>query len=388
MQDISRRDFMAGVSGLGLLGLIGWPGMTLAAANTPKRLMLVILRGAMDGLGAVPPIGDRSYHAARGALAMPDSGLLPLDGHFAMNAALKPLHAMYQSKELVVLHATATPYRDRSHFDAQDLLENGTLKPHQVSTGWLGRTIQALGGTTQGLAMGSTIPLVLQGTTHVQSWAPAVLPQADQDFMARVARMYEHDPLLSAAIAQEAAMGSPDIAKLAQGKRAFVDMMKVAAGFMKKDNGARIGSIDIGGWDTHSGQGTTDGRLAQALQLLGEGVAAFKTEMGPVWKDTAVLMLTEFGRTVAANGSGGSDHGTGSAAFMAGGSVQGGRVLGDWPGLAQNNLYEGRDLYPANDMRSLIKAMLQQHLAVPADIVERDIFPQSSGVRAIPALFA
>lgn len=388
MKDISRRHFIAGAGGLGMLGILGWPGMSLAALNTQKRLMLVILRGAMDGLGAVPPVGDKSYRYARGALAMPDAGLLPLDGFFAMNAALKPLHDLYQSRELVVLHATATPYRDRSHFDAQDLLENGTIKPHQVSTGWLGRTINAMGGSAEGLAMGATVPLVLQGSTHVQSWAPAILPEVDQDFMGRVARMYEHDPLLSTAIAQQSIMGGVDSRGMGQGKRQFTDMMKVAAGFMKKESGARIGSIDIGGWDTHSGQGTTNGRLAAALQNLAEGVAAFRTEMGPAWKNTTVLMLTEFGRTVAANGSGGSDHGTGSAAFMAGGSVKGGRVLGDWPGLAQNNLFEGRDLYPANDMRSLIKAVLQQHMGIPPEIVERDIFPQSAQARAIPGLFA
>lgn len=387
MPDISRRGFVAGGVGFGMLGLLGWPGMTLAAVNTPKRLMLVILRGAMDGLGAVPAIGDRDYQQARGALAMQGSGLLNLDGHFAMNPALKPLHDLYLSKELVVLHAAATPYRDRSHFDAQDLLENGTLKPHQVSTGWLGRTITALGGTTQGLAMGATIPLVLQGSSHVQSWAPALLPEVDKDFMERVARMYQHDALLSGALAQHAAMGAVDSGGISKGKAQFVDMMKVAAGFMKKEDGARVGSIDIGGWDTHAGQGTTEGRLAQALKLLADGVAAFRAEMGPVWKDTAVLMMTEFGRTVAANGSGGTDHGTASAAFMAGGSVRGGRMLGDWPGLARNNLFEGRDLYPANDVRSLVKAMLQQHMGLPPEIVDRDIFPQSSGVRAISGLF-
>ncbi len=387
MTDLSRRGFMAGVGGAGLLGLLGWPGMTLASVNTPKRLMLVILRGAMDGLGAVPPIGDKFYHDSRGSLAMQGDGLLALDRHFAMHRALGPLHQMYQAKELLVLHASATPYRDRSHFDAQDLLENGTLKSHQVSTGWLGRTIHAMGGGAQGLAMGTTIPLVLQGSANIQSWAPAVLPQVDEDFMGSVARMYQHDPLLAPVLTQQAAMGTA-AGEVARGRRQFVDMMKVAAGFMNKENGARIGSIDIGGWDTHSGQGTDEGRLAQALQLLAEGVAAFRTEMGPVWKDTAVLMLTEFGRTVAPNGSGGTDHGTASAAFMAGGSVKGGRVLGDWPGLAQNQLFEGRDLYPANDVRGLIKALLQQHLAVPGEIVERDIFPQSSNIRAIPGLFA
>lgn len=386
--DISRRRFLMGMGAFTLCGALGLPGLSFASAPTDKRLMVVILRGAMDGLGAIAPIKDPNYHAIRSRLALPDSVLLPLDGYFAMHSALKPLHDLYAGKEMLIVHAVATPYRDRSHFEAQDLLENGTTRPQGLTTGWLARTVDGLGGTTKGLAIGPSIPLILNGTNKVQSWAPSILPETDADFLGRVGYMYNSDAALSAALKEAGNMA--DVAKnnAAKGQRQFIDMMKTAATFMNQPGGARLATIDLGGWDTHSGQGTENGRLPQALGILAEGIAAYRTGMGAAWKDTAVLVLTEFGRTVRANGTGGSDHGTASVAFLLGGAVQGGRIVGNWPTLADSSLYEGRDLYPANDMRALQKAVLQQHLGMSADLVETRIFPDSQGTPMFPGLFA
>ena len=220
------------------------------------------------------------------------------------------------------MHATASPYRERSHFEAQDTLENGTPIPHGLTTGWLGRTVDALGGQAQGLAIGPTVPLVLQGARNVQSWAPSSLPGANADFLKRVEIMYQSDPVLHQALAEAEDM--QNIAGNADANaRAFQGMMKTAASFMSQPTGPRLATIDLTGWDTHAGQGTDKGRFTNVLGTLSSGVDAYRAGMGQAWNDTAVLMITEFGRTVMGNGTGGSDHGTGSVAFLAGGRCQG-----------------------------------------------------------------
>ena len=387
MIELSRRKFMIGLGAFSCCSMVGWSKLAMAALPTDQRLMVVIQRGAMDGLAAVAPFGDRFYHTARGDLALPDTALLNLNNFFAMHKSLQKFYDLYAQKKLIVLHAVATPFRTRSHFDAQDLLENGSSSPHGLTTGWLGRTVDVLGNNTEGLAIGPTIPLVLNGSKHVESWAPSHLPEADRDFLARVQRMYEQDQSLSNALSQ--AMGMSETADNMQtgGGNQFIGMMKSAANFMKQPDGARLATIDIGGWDTHANQGTDKGRLAQNFDVLGQGIDAYQTEMGELWSKTAVLVITEFGRTVMGNGTGGSDHGTGSTAFLMGGSVNGGFVVGDWPGLAPQNLFENRDLYPANDLRSLLKGVLGQHMGVSAQFLDQTIFPGSEKVQGFRNLF-
>jgi uncharacterized protein (DUF1501 family) len=390
-EDISRRQFIQGLSlSAGALWFAASP-LRFAYAATPqnRRLLLVILGGAMDGLAAVIPYGDRYYADARGKLAMPqtDEALIRLDDTFALPAALAPLAEFYRGQEMAILHAAATPYRDRSHFDAQDLLENGGAKAHEFSTGWLGRAVAETGNHSGGaIAIGPSIPLVLRGEAKVASWAPSLLPDVDEDLIGRVMHIYQNDPLLLEALAGSADMnGAGGMARSGRGPRAFIENMKKAAQFLSNPTGLHIGAIDIGGWDTHAGQGLAQGRLAQNLKILAEGLAAFKAGMGGEWKDTAVLVVTEFGRTVKANGTGGSDHGTGAAAFLIGGSVKGGRVIGDWPGLGR--LYEGRDLMPANDLRGLLKAALAHQLGLSEAQLAGAVFPGSRGISAYTGLF-
>lgn len=388
--DTTRRAMLQGMAALGACSLFAWPRLSWAALPGDRRLLVIVLRGAMDGLGAVPAIGDRDYHDARGAMAYAGAGLLPLDGFFALHPALGPLQALYAQKEMLVLHAAATPYRERSHFDAQDLLENGGSQPHAYKTGWLGRATDALGGKLQSLAVGPAVPLILQGeSTMAENWSPSILAEPDGDFMSRIAYMYAKDPILSHTTnalppeVRDPAQAGDNGAKRQQ----FVEMMTATAGFMAADDGARIASIDLDGWDTHAGQGLETGRLAQALKNLAEGIDAFRRGMGDKWSDTAVLAITEFGRTVAANGTGGTDHGTASAAFLAGGNVNGGRVIGDWPGLAAAKLYQGRDLYPANDLRRLAKAVLRDHMRLGSAAIESRVFPGSMTTVTYEGLF-
>ncbi len=377
---ITRRQLLKGLGLLSIAALFPFK-ISLAAAPTEQRLLVVILRGAMDGLGAVVPYGDKFYTEVRGGIAMPlaDHALIPLNDYFAMPQVLAPLAQLFQQKELAILHATAMPYRSRSHFDAQDVLENGGLQPHGLSTGWLNRAVNSLHG--EAVALGPTVPLILRGQARVTSWAPSMLPPVEEDFLSRVLHMYQDDPLLTQALMASQEIQQMGNAPGGNGNKAFAVMMAKAAQFLSAPNGPRIGTVDIDGWDTHAGQGLHKGRLPNALDNLTKGLLAFREGMGAAWRQTAVLVITEFGRTVRGNGSGGTDHGTASCAFLLGGQVNGGQVLGDWPGLQK--LYEDRDLYPANDLRSLLKGTLAQHL----HLTDPAIFPESQGANALPHLF-
>lgn len=384
---LTRRRFL---QGLGMFTLSAATPLRFAYAATQgnKRLLLVILRGAMDGLAAVVPYGDRSYADARGKMALPQTAdaLLNLDNFFALNAALAPLHPLFQSKEMLILQAAATPYRDRSHFDAQNLLENGSDKANGMSSGWLNRAVASMQGTPA-LALGPSVPLVLRGNARTTSWAPATLPAVDEDFLNRVLHMYQNDALLMNAVHEAQGMQGSDMeGGGGRGPKAFVGMMKKAAEFMREANGPRIGAIDMGGWDTHANQGLQTGRLVNNMKILADGLTSYRTAMGDAWKQTAVLVVTEFGRTVKGNGTGGTDHGTAGVAFLLGGGVNGGRVVGDWPGLAR--LYEDRDLMPANDLRGLLKGTLTGHLGLDGSLVSSQVFPGSNGAPPLTGLFS
>ncbi|MGQ0663555.1 MAG: DUF1501 domain-containing protein [Pseudomonadota bacterium] len=391
---ISRRHALQ-LLGAGLVAESGVMSVAVARLATERRLVVVILRGALDGLAAVPAYADPDYAALRGPLAMAEpgrpEGALDLDGRFGLHPALRFLHELYARNELLVVHAVATPDRSRSHFDGQDLLENGTAAPRGARDGWLNR---ALGLMTQpatdrriGLGVGRTVPLLLRGATPVGSFTPQVAPEVDGDFLARLAALYRPDPVLGPAIAEGLRAQAMSEEVLGADKRMAPDALrgpgaiKAIAGALGKllaaPAGARVAVLELGGWDTHANQGLLDGRLANQLRALADGLAALKDGLGPAWRETAVAVATEFGRTVAANGTGGTDHGTAGVAFLIGGAVLGGRVLGRWPGLGANRLFEGRDLAPTTDLRSLFKALLADHLGLPEAAIERLVFPGS-----------
>ena len=405
---LSRRQVFTIGAGLIASTSLGGIPVALARAPTERRFVLVILRGALDGLAAVPPYTDRDYRALRGPLALPDpgaeDGLLDLNGRFGLHPALQPLHAMYKAGEMSIVHAVATPYRSRSHFDGQDLLESGGDTPHAASDGWLNRALAVLSPPAPhprlGLAVGQTVPLVLRGATPVSSWAPSNMPAVDADFLDRLAMLYARDGVLGPALSEglraqalsdevlsdsRANRGRMNGDKMyGRGARPILALRPAATAVGKllaAADGPRVAVLEMLGWDTHAGQGAVTGRLAGVMKGLAEGLEGLKESLGPVWKETAVAVVTEFGRTVAVNGTNGTDHGTGTVAFLIGGAVEGGRVLGKWPGLSQ--LYENRDLVPTTDLRSVMKGMLVDHLGLPRDAVERVVFPQSA---AIPQL--
>jgi uncharacterized protein (DUF1501 family) len=394
----NRRQWLIGAGALAGLGLA--PRIAFASAETDQRLVVIMLRGAMDGLSAVPAYGDPDYAAARTGLAIAHpgaaGGALGLDATFGLDPALPHLAARYAAKELVVFHAIASPYRDRSHFDGQNLLENGSTAPYGLADGWLNRALAGLPGPAAagraelGIALAPAMPLMLRGPAAVTSWSPSVLPGPSADFVARVSRLYAatdpklKDALASAAQANAAAsgMGGPG-----SDGDAFGVLMTAAAKFLSEPNGPCVAMVDSAGWDTHANQVGPYAVLGRNLAALDRGIEALATGLGPLWSKTAVLVMTEFGRTVAMNGTAGSDHGTASAAFLAGGAVAGGRVVADWPGLKVANLYAGRDLAPTADLRSLMKAALTQHMGVDPGHVDRVVFPGSEGAKPFEGLF-
>jgi uncharacterized protein (DUF1501 family) len=242
-----------------------------------------------------------------------------------------------------------------------------------------------------GMALSAQAPLILRGQTAVATWSPSALPDVQDDTIARLLSLYEaRDPALATAL--QSAMSANGIAMnsgaddMRGGARALAPLARIAARFLKSDDGPVAAVMEMGGWDTHANQGLEQGPLARALTLLDDGLDAFKQEMGPAWANTVVIIATEFGRTAAPNGAGGTDHGTGAAAFLAGGAVRGGRVLADWPGLARNALHEQRDLRPTTDLRAVFKGVLADHLRVPGAALERDAFPDSGAQRPVQGL--
>lgn len=372
---LSRRFFLA--AGGMTAASLALPRMAFAKANTSKRFVFIIQRGAADGLAIVAPTGDPAFAGIRGAFAEDLAGGARLGSFFTLHPALIETAKLYAAKQALFVHAVASPYRDRSHFDGQNVLETGGSAAYRVKDGWMNRLIGLLPqDETKALALSSTVPMALRGQNEVSSYAPSALPSASDDLMDRVSRLYESDQQLHALwmAALETRMTAGDLTAGAGQNGAATGSL--AAKLLVGDNGARIAMIETGGWDTHSGQ---RGRLNAQLRGLDQVVAALKTGLGSDWANTLVIVATEFGRTVAPNGTGGTDHGTGSAAMLLGGAVAGGQVAADWPGLSQGALYEGRDLKPTIDLDALIGTALAQHYGLEVARVMSTLFPESRG---------
>lgn len=385
---VSRRAFLK-YMGSGATVAVA-PGLALASAATDSRVVLVILRGAVDGLALAAPYGDRHYRAARGELALAEpgaaQGVLDLDGFFGLHPRLSNLHSMFTAGDASIVHAVASPYRERSHFDGQDLLETGGSKVGSARSGWLNRALAPLFDDDAGelaVALSQNTPFVLRGPQSVTSWAPSRLPDADSDLIERLRLIYANDAFFSDRLEQ--AIESQRIAdsagsmanRRARGNRQIVSNLETAGKFLAADNGPRIAVVEANGWDTHANQGAASGSLANQFALLDEGLAQLRTTLRERWAQSAIIVATEFGRTVRVNGTRGTDHGTASAAIVAGGAVKGGQVITRWPGMATGELYENRDLAPTLDIRAVFKTVLVEHLGLDDGFVERDVFPDS-----------
>lgn len=399
--DHRRRQVLRSGMALGLAasgGMLASRVSFAGAAAGPRRFVFVLLRGALDGLAAVPPVGDPDYARLRGDLALTDAaGLHRLDDLFALHPSLDFMAELWKQQQLVVAHAVATPYRERSHFDAQDVLESGALVPHASASGWLNRALAGLparsASRNAGIALGANVPLAMRGPVEVASWSPGTLPAMDEDTMARIAGLYAADPLLSQRLAEalgaDAIAGMDGMGSMRRAGGATAQLQQVtraAANFLAQPDGPRVAMFDTTGWDTHANQGAGQGALALRLGALDAALKALREGLGENWNSTVVLVATEFGRTVAVNGTRGTDHGTAAAAFLLGGAVRGGRVVGQWPGLKPAALHEGRDLMPTTDLRSIMKSVLRDHLQVSPRHLDAQVFPGGSAAPTLEGL--
>ena len=396
---MKRRDFLT--AGLAAGGALLTTRLSFAntATNGKSRFVFIILRGALDGLASVPPHGDRDYGALRRDLAMTATTVLPLNNLFGLHPSLTFLSESFTARELIVFHAVASPYRERSHFDGQDVLENGHLRAHAAQSGWLNRALAAIpagrGSSKElGVALGQNIPLVMRGPAEVTSWSPSKLAAVDDDTLQRITDLYAGDPVLASRLADALAadaiaddqpmMGKTDAGRGAAAR--YTEVIHAAAEFLRREDGPKVAVFDTTGWDTHANEGAAQGQLAGRLAALDAGLRMLKDQLGPVWNETAVLLATEFGRTAAINGTRGTDHGTATAAFLVGGAVRGGRVVADWPGLSQRALYQGRDLMPTLDLRAVLKGVMEEHLLVPSSALDTTVFPDSNATKALTGL--
>jgi uncharacterized protein (DUF1501 family) len=367
------------------------PRVLFAHTGGTARLVVVILRGALDGLAAVPPCADPHYAELHRelAIAAPGAvdGALALDGTFGLHPSLAFLHERYLAGELVVFQAAASPYRDRSHFDGQNVLENGSTKPLGLADGWLNRALTALprgaaASAERAVAIAQNVPLILRGDAPIISKSPQATPEMDEELLSRLADLYSKDEWFSARLST--AVQTERLTDA--GVEANRGVTRMAAALMRSEGGPEVAVMEASGWDTHANQGGATGPLARRLAGLDRALRTLADDLGPLWPQTAVLIVTEFGRTAAMNGTRGTDHGTGGCAFLVGGAVRGGHVVADWPGLARAALLDGRDVRPTLDLRSVFKAVLDEHMHVGAQTLANRVFPDSGGARPLKGL--
>jgi uncharacterized protein (DUF1501 family) len=386
------------------IGQSAWCAVGDTQARPGKRLVVVFLRGAVDGLNVVVPHAEPGYYRARStiALAKPgaNDGVLDLDGRFGLHPALSPLLPLWQAGKLGFVHASGSPDATRSHFDAQDYMESATPGRKATPDGWLNRLLGAMpanaahASSTRAVSIGPVLPRIYAGRQAVATIAsgaagtrPTLLdrPKIGDAF----AQMYGGDDKLSQAYresqqAHKEVMASMDKASLDREMQAanngaplptgFADDAARLATLMRNDPGVQLAFMAVGGWDTHANQGAATGQLANRLTPLGQGLATLAQRLGPVLDDTVVVLMSEFGRTVRQNGNGGTDHGHGNVMWLIGGDVAGGKVHGRWPGLDDGALYEGRDLAVTTDFRQVLAEVAAVHMGLP-DARLSEVFP-------------
>ena len=397
---LSRRKLL-GVSG-SLVASAFIPKFARAADARDPRFITIILRGAMDGLSAVAPIGDPDYASLHGDLALTKSGDgagLELDSFFSLNPAMTNFQRMFKLGKAAVVHAASTSYRERSHFDGQDVLESGYAGPNRTDSGWLNRAIFNLPqgqriGASNYLAIGAVAPLVIRGPAETLGWAPGGPGLPNGDTASRLLDLYTHrDPKLGELLregidTQSLANNAMKGMNTADKPNEMVRQARSAAKLMAADDGPRIAAMAFDGWDTHENEGGAKGRLFNLLTGLDGALAEFENALGPVWNQTSIVVMTEFGRTARINGTVGTDHGTGSLAFLAGGAIKGGRVIADWPGLKDADLYEKRDLKPTTDLRSVVKGLLADQFGFSEQTLADKVFPDSGAAKPMQGLIS
>ena len=380
---MKRREFLSTMCAGGL-ATFGLPTVRFAHVAQSGRFVFVLLRGGFDGLAAVVPYGDGAYAAMRGEMAFDPADVVQLGDTFGLAPGLAPLREFWDRGELAVLHAMAIPYRTRSHFDGQAVLETGLDRPIGSSDGWLNRLLQVMPGTGSGIAIAAGMPLSMTGSFTVQTWSPAQLGAVDDAYLERLAVLYRSDRALQgrfeAALQQKDVVGEEPMAGGGARRGGIAPLMQAAARILRQETGPNVAAVEFSGWDTHANQGVKGGALDRLLGQLADGLVALRGEMGTAWSNTTVVVMTEFGRTARPNGTRGTDHGTAGAGFVIGPKLARSSIVADWPGLGDRALFEARDLRPTLDTRSVLKAAIAGTFDLTEAQAER-VFPGSATVR-------
>lgn len=391
---MDRRTFVRGMC-WGGVATFALPAVRFAQVPGSGKMVFVLLRGGFDGLAAVVPVGDPGYAGLRGRMAYTAQEVTPLTDGFGLVSGLTPWRELWEADELVALHAMAIPYRTRSHFDGQAILETGLERPDGSADGWLNRLLQIMEGERSAIAVGAGVPRSLTGAHPVTNWSPTRLGVTGDAYLERLAHLYRADPglhdVFEAALQLRETAPDEDEASgrgMGGGRRGpgrIAQTLSAAARFLTEPGGPNIAALEFSGWDTHANQGMQGGQLDRLLGQLAEGVLTFRSEMGAAWADTTVVVMTEFGRTARPNGTGGTDHGTAGAGFVIGPRVARSTVWADWPGLGDRGLYDGRDLRPTIDTRAVLKGVVSGVFDLTAAQADR-VFPGSAGVRRVTDL--
>jgi len=402
---MNRREFLryalwAGSGALLSIGTRGWAARITESLAANRRLIVVFMRGAVDGLNVVVPYADEHYYQARPSIAIPKSGqeggVLDLDGYFGLHPALAPILPLWQNHTLAFVHASGSPDPNRSHFEAQAYMETGAPGDSTVSSGWMNRLLGALPGAhtpTEALSLGNALPLILTGANPVSNLplgrnAGHAMPMDRSRVAQAYATLYQGDTPVAQAFhqglqARGELMGDlqQEMVNSANGAPnaiGFANDTQRLANLMHRDASIRLAFLSVGGWDTHVGEGAVEGQLANHLQALAQGLATLSQGLGNLYQDSVILVMSEFGRTMRENGNAGTDHGHGNVMWLLGGQVNGGKVYGEWPGLADSQLYENRDLAVTTDFRQVISSVLSRHLRLP-DTGLAKVFPDGLG---------
>jgi uncharacterized protein (DUF1501 family) len=390
---MKRREFLKTVlttSSLVLFSGNAWAARALGDENSRKRLVVVFLRGAVDGLNVVVPYSESNYYSSRPTIAIPrpgeTGGALRLDGRFGLHPALSPIMPLWEKGTLAFVHASGSPDSSRSHFDAQDYMETATPGAKSTADGWLNRLLEVLPGMrnpTDAISVGPTLPRILSGKVAATNLPlnPAGTRQTPLDrpeIQAAFDRLYTGNDPLSIAYREGQASRKTLLAQIAEDMKmadggapspiGFAGEAQKLGRLIARDSSIKVAFVALGGWDTHVNQGASTGQLANRLTALGETLATLVQALGSSYSDTVILVMSEFGRTAQENGNTGTDHGHGNVMWVAGGNVQGGKVYGRWPGLQPDRLYEQRDLAVTTDFRDVLGELVGRHLGQKAQV--------------------
>jgi len=418
---LSRRQMFARSLALGITLEFAGTQVFADPLAAKRKLVVIICRGGQDGLSVSPPVGDGAYAGLRGPIAIPGfgqaGGALKLDETFGLHPALSASYALAQKGEARIAPAIATPDRERSHFEAQDVLENGGTVAYGATSGWLNRALGVMGPRSgvKAISVAATAPLILRGPVETASWSPGGGAEPDHRLPGILQDLYAHDPVLGPALAT--GLATQGMAKAASAmvnsemvaETPAADMMNPAAtpagaprqgtaearklgltlaAFMTAPDGKQVAAVSVENFDTHANQGSSQGQLATRLAYLDAFIDGLHTGLGPAWADTVVVTATEFGRTARVNGTRGTDHGTASTALVLGGALRRGGIIGDWPTLKTASLFENRDTAPTLDMRGLFKGVLRDHLGVDRAALDTVVFPGSATIAPVANITA